>query len=35
MESDHSERPQAFLSKPYRLATLDETLRNVLQNLAG
>jgi len=32
MESDHPEKPQAFLGKPYRLSALDETIRKVLDS---
>lgn len=31
MAGDHPEQPQAFLSKPYRIADLDETIRQVLK----
>jgi PAS domain S-box-containing protein len=32
MAGNHPEQPQAFLSKPYRLAVLDETIRKSLRN---
>lgn len=35
MESDHPEKPQAFLGKPYRLSALDETIRKVLDSQSG
>jgi PAS domain S-box-containing protein len=35
MERFHLDQPQAFLSKPYRLATLDETIHRALNDPVG
>ncbi len=35
MVGDHPERPQNFLSKPYRLAELGEAMRQVMNNRPG